>query len=260
MARGGSPGQPLAPLTLKRQIELGMQGLDVKACKRGAARAGFPKGQLAGVTDSYGAADVAFIKQFQQANALDHDGVIGDNTFEALVPFLDALATKWYRDFVETTYANPLRHATGIVLARTDQGVDYFAHAGSPIEAIGRAKITRSATDSGWPGKGVVQYLLLDGDHAGAEIYVAEWITPVVTKGQIVQAGDPIAKFRFNLDHLFRGIETGYIRVGTNEPVDTDISGEQTPGGRAFARFLRSVGCPTQQDPGQGSSMSPSHA
>ena len=87
-------------LKLKREIELGMQGLDVKACKRAAARAGFPKGKLMGITDTYVAADVANIKLFQQAKGLDADGIIGQNTLDALVLSMDATATGWYGSFV----------------------------------------------------------------------------------------------------------------------------------------------------------------
>src|SRR5207302_5060178 len=105
---------------------------------------------------------------------------------------------------------------------------------------------------------GCVQYQLLDGDHKGEEVYVAEFIDPLVNEGDIVEAGHLIA--RFNADHSSGvGIETGYIKVGTHEPVDSDTSGSQTGAGQAFARFLRSVGCPTQQDPGPGSPHSPSH-
>jgi murein DD-endopeptidase MepM/ murein hydrolase activator NlpD len=88
-----------APPTLKRQIELGMQGLDVKACKRAAARAGFPKGKLAGITGTYIAADQANIEAFQTANGLHVDGVIGTDTFGALLPHMDAFALELYDSF-----------------------------------------------------------------------------------------------------------------------------------------------------------------
>src|SRR5580765_2283941 len=91
---------PGTTVKLKREIELGIQGLDVKACKRAAARAGFPKGKLMGITDTYTDADVANIKLFQQAKGLDVDGVIGQHTLDALVPTMDAVATSWYGSFV----------------------------------------------------------------------------------------------------------------------------------------------------------------
>ena len=49
---GTTTGPVVAPPVLKRLIKLGMQGADVKACKRAAARAGFPKMKLGGITDA----------------------------------------------------------------------------------------------------------------------------------------------------------------------------------------------------------------
>ena len=96
---GTTAGAVSAPPALKRLITEGMQGADVKACKRAAARAGFPKMKLAGITDVYTAADVANIKLFQTANGLDHDGKIGNDTFAALLPHMDALALEMYSSF-----------------------------------------------------------------------------------------------------------------------------------------------------------------
>ena len=263
----GTVASPPAPkLKLKRQITQGMQGADVRACKRAAARAGFPPELLAGITDIYTANDVQQIKLFQQANHLGVDGVIGQDTLTALLPHFDALGMTWYKSFqAPSTYVNPLRDAQEIVLERTDAGVDFFAKIASPILAIGKAKITRATTTSGWcahdpnpKAHGCVQYQLQDGDHSGEEIYVAEYIDPLVQVGQTVEAGHPIA--RFNADHTSRvGIETGYVKVNTFSPCTSDMSGDATDPGKAFARFLRSLGCQTLQDPGPGTSHSPSH-
>jgi Putative peptidoglycan binding domain len=181
-----------------------MQGQDVKACKRAAARAGFPKELLAGITDTYTQEDVANIKGFQQANNLAVDGKIGQDTLDALRPHMDALAMTWYESFAPAAgYVNPFRDAQGLVPQRTDQGVDFYAKRGSPILAIGKASITRSTTQSGWcpndpspDAHSCVQYLLLDGDHAGEEVYVAEYIDPLVKVGDVVEAGHMIARFK----------------------------------------------------------------
>jgi hypothetical protein len=150
MAGGSTPGQPVAAVKLKRLIELGMQGKDVKACKRAAARAGFPKELLAGITDTYTQDDFDNIEQFQQAKNLTVDGKIGQETLDALGPSMDALALSWYDSFAPAVYVNPLRDAHDLVPLRTDQGVDYMAKRGSAILAMGRATITRSTTDSHW--------------------------------------------------------------------------------------------------------------
>lgn len=96
---GTTTGPVVAPPVLKRLIKLGMQGADVKACKRAAARAGFPKMKLSAITDVYTGADVANIKLFQEANGLDHDGKIGTATLAALVPHMDAFALEMYASF-----------------------------------------------------------------------------------------------------------------------------------------------------------------
>lgn len=242
------------PLPFGRVFRLGAHGSDVKAVKRALARAGFGPGRLAGLTELFGPFSVIFLKRFQRKNHLPVDGVYGPATHHLLVPHFDAYSRSLY--LRATIYVNPLRLASGIVLERTDQGVDFFAHKGSPIVAIGRADVTRATRGSGWPGGGVVQYKLLDGPHAGEEIYVAEFIMPVVSEGQRVKAGQKVAYFSHDAADGV-GIETGYIRRGTNEPCSSDTSGVQTEGGRAFARFLRKLGCPTLQDPGPGSDRSP---
>ena len=83
-----------------------------------------------------------------------------------------------------------------------------------------------------------------------------EYIEPLVKVGDVVESGhtsrDPASGV---------GIETGYIKVGTNQPCGALIGGgEVTDAGKAFARFLRSLGCPTKDDPGPGTTHSrPSH-
>jgi hypothetical protein len=158
-----------------------------------------------------------------------------------------------------STYLNPLRGARRLILLRTDQGVDYYARAFSPIYPIGRCRITHVSTSSGWPGGGVVQYVLLDGSHAGSEVYVAEWIRPrpFLRVGQVVEPTTWLAWFKVPRGQYKQGIETGWIRPGTNEPCDTDISGRATEGGIRFNRFLRSVGCPTRDDYGPGPDTCP---
>ncbi len=132
-------------------------------------------------------------------------------------------------------------------LERTDQGVDVRLKQGSPIEAMGDAVVTRATTTSGWPLGGCVQYKLLNGTHAGEEVYHAEDVRPVVAVGAHVKAGDVVA---------YAGAqgwtENGFIRPGTHEPCSTDTSGAATGPGKAFARWLRELGFHTKEDPGAG--------
>lgn len=153
-------------------------------------------------------------------------------------------------------YVDPLGCAVNLVPKRTDQGVDYWAELHSVILGMGDLFVTRSTTSSGWPGGGCVQYVLLAGPHKGEEIYVAEFIDPLVKAGGYYRAGHPVA--RFNRDHTAGvGIETGFIRPGTSEPCSTDTSGVPTPGGIAFTRWLDELGCPTLQKFGPGSTFCP---
>lgn len=244
----------MAAIPFGRWLGVGKVGKDVLAVKRALARAGFGPGKLRILTPVFGPFTRIFLKRFEHKHGLSVDGVYGPADHAALTPFFDAYSRSLYMSV--SVYVNPLKKATGISLQRTDQGVDFFADTGSPILAMGRAKITRSATDSGWPGGGCVQYVLTDGDHAGEEIYVAEFIKPVVSVGQLVQPGQKVAYFtRSAADGV--GIETGYIRKGTDTPCSTDTSGAPTDGGLAFARFLRRLGQMTLQDPGPGSDRSP---
>lgn len=167
-------------------------------------------------------------------------------------PALDAAGLPLYPH-----YQDPLRGVRRLRVARTDQGVDYFGMAWSPIYPIGRCHVTWVSVKSGWPGGGVVHYLLLDGSHAGEIIYVAEWIKPAVAIGDVIEPTHVLARFRFNLDRRFRGIETGFIRPGTHEPCSTDTSGRPTEGGIRMTRFLNRLGCPSQQHFGAGPDTCP---
>ena len=74
---------------------------------------------------------------------------------------------------------------------------------------------------------------------------MAEFIIPQVVVGQYVKCGQSIALF--TRDHTSGvGIETGWVRPGTNEPCSTDTSGNPTPGGENFTRWLNKLGCPTR--------------
>lgn len=153
-------------------------------------------------------------------------------------------------------YVNPLINAKDLQCWRTDQGVDYGAKFGSKIVAMGNCRIVRATTQSGWPGGGCIQYVLLAGAHKHEEVYVAEFITPLVKAGDYVKCGQTIAVF--NRDHTTGvGIETGWIRPGTNEPCSTDTSGAPTEGGIRMNRWLRELHCPTRDDFGPGPSLCP---
>ena len=61
------------------------------------------------------------------------------------------------------------------------------------VVAIGAAKILGSSNHSSWPGGGFLWYRLLNGDHAGAVVYVAEHLKGLAPAGTRVRAGQQIA-------------------------------------------------------------------
>ena len=92
-------------------------------------------------------------------------------------------------------YVNPFK-PRGWYEGRIDMGVDYVPIHKHAVVAIGNAKILGSDSHSGWPGGHLLWYKLLDGDHAGTVIYVAEELKKLAHKGTRVAAGERIATAR----------------------------------------------------------------
>src|SRR4051812_24948735 len=76
-------------------------------------------------------------------------------------------------------YVNPFKPERWYA-GRIDMGVDYVPLRRRAVVAIGDAKILGSDGRSGWPGGHLLWYKLLDGDHAGDVIYVAEQLKGLV--------------------------------------------------------------------------------
>ncbi|HEX6699608.1 MAG TPA: DUF6531 domain-containing protein [Gaiellaceae bacterium] len=158
-------------------------------------------------------------------------------------------------------YVDPFRRSTWIRTSRTDQGVDFYG--AGPIVAIGRARIIGYHAHSGWLGAYLL-YEFLDGQFSGKYVYVAEGIAATQTSG-IAARGKTIARFTA-AGGSSPGIETGW---GTSH-MELSYARSQTPdgfpkcrstgkenrnnlqAGKAFARFLRSLGRPTRDNPGPG--------
>jgi hypothetical protein len=128
---------------------------------------------------------------------------------------------------------NPIGH--GLVRGRTDMGVDFTGS--GPLYAIGPGTITNIA-GSGWPG-GI--YILLKLDN-GQYVYYAEHITPAVSVGQRVKAGDLIG-------HALDGYPWIEIGWGTSTPQEAQAHGHYSEGvvtseGQSFAALLTQLGAP----------------
>jgi hypothetical protein len=154
-------------------------------------------------------------------------------------------------------YVAPFKHVRDLSLARTDQGVDFAGH--GRIDAIGDCVITdvaQVAQNNLGGGGPFLIYKLTDpaGDHHGSYIFIAEQHSPTHGVGAKVKKGEQISTMN---GHIEIGFAAG--PKGPWNPIDPyngRADGTQTEGGKRFARFLRSLGQTTQQDPGPGSGAS----
>lgn len=149
------------------------------------------------------------------------------------------------------TYVNPINPSQWQT-ARTDQGVDYLPlYPNTPVVAIGDATVVYSSTQSGWPGGAFLAYQLADGTQAGHYVYVAEHLTNLVPVGTRVAAGQTIALAQPGYPWTEWGWASG-SSDGVLTPYGNAPDGTQTGGGKAFARFLVSLGAKVLDDPGPG--------
>lgn len=141
-------------------------------------------------------------------------------------------------------YVNPLANAS-VQAERIDQGVDY---AGSgTIGALGPAVVTQvQASGSGWEGGGYVEYKLTAGPYAGRYVYAAEGVTPTVSVGQTLSAGQPVATI---VSGSSTGVEMGFASgVGESSYASQYgggySEGQLTAAGQAFSNLIASLGAP----------------
>jgi hypothetical protein len=92
-------------------------------------------------------------------------------------------------------------------------------------------------------------YKLLNGDHAGDRIFVAETLKHLARRGKVVSAGDKIATA---LPHG-TGTEWGWAdRSGQPRAAPCYYEGEKTNSGKEMARFLQGLGAPVYDKPKPG--------
>jgi hypothetical protein len=143
-----------------------------------------------------------------------------------------------------TGYVNPLANAS-VTPERIDQGVDY-AGTGT-LGAIGPGVVTNVVrTGSGWEGEGYVEYKLTAGPYAGKSVYYAEGVTPTVSVGETLAAGQPVATMIPAAPH---GIEIGWAAGRGEESYANAYGGGYTEGqptaaGKAFSDLVASLGGP----------------
>lgn len=138
----------------------------------------------------------------------------------------------------EGHYVNPFlpgRWST----SRTDMGVDMMPLRPTPVLAIGDAEVLGSSGKASWPGGHFIWYRLLDGDHAGAVIYVAEHLAQLVPAGTLVRAGQQIGMALPG----YPWTEWGWATPkGQPRAYPCYREGMETNSGREMARFLASLG------------------
>lgn len=141
-------------------------------------------------------------------------------------------------------YVSPLAGAS-VKAERIDQGVDY-AGTGT-LGAIGPAVVTKVVqSGSGWEGGGYVEYKLTAGPYAGRSIYYAEGVSPTVSVGQTLSAGQPVATI---IPGSSTGVEMGFA-AGQGESSYASVygggysEGQLTAAGQAFSNLIASLGGP----------------
>ena len=147
-------------------------------------------------------------------------------------------------------YINPFK-GEAWAPSRNDMGVDYDPLKVEPVRAIGAGTIVSIGS---WGMYGPwFDYRLSGGQFAGKCIYVAEHIGSILKPGTTFSAGDTLATAYpgpyWTEWGWAKGLDTPSVpwsQCGCTEQDNVD------PGGRAFARFLRSLGAKTLQNPGPG--------
>jgi murein DD-endopeptidase MepM/ murein hydrolase activator NlpD len=142
---------------------------------------------------------------------------------------------------------NPLAKIANLDPARIDEGVDYGGS--GPLLALGSGVIRQTA-GPGWPGGTFIALALDKGPFAGRIVYYAENITPMVSPGQHVSAGDVVGTLKPGFPHLEIGWGGGGVgggRVGdalarTN---GGDVDGVSSALGIDFNAVLMFLGAPS---------------
>lgn len=138
-------------------------------------------------------------------------------------------------------YRNPLRSIQSLKRGRIDQGVDYSG-SGS-IYALGKGTVL-NLYNSGWPDGTFISYRLAAGPAAGYVVYVAENVTPRVSKGQHVTTNTVIG----TLHNAYPNMEIGWsANKGTGYAMChvTYVEGHSTRCGMNMNKLLVLLGAPS---------------
>jgi murein DD-endopeptidase MepM/ murein hydrolase activator NlpD len=165
-------------------------------------------------------------------------------------------------------YKNPFRDVIKLYPGRIDNGVDYAGTHGSPIYAIGPAKIGYFNPDDSWgartdPAAGArMAYTFTSGPARGLTVFVAEYINlnPGLRVGSIIGANTVIATFGGSGaagSYTGDGIEIGWATSSSDPNPLANAYGGQTELGTNFSQFLTSLGAPGGHNDPRGRTGNP---
>lgn len=198
----------MSELKLIRLLKLGALGRDVRAMKRGLARAGH--GRLAASFNPFmDPFVVRHLKDFQHRIGLSPDGVYGENSHRALIQWFDKYAQQLYEQAAVEVW-NPIGPEPpvegALPLPRdfvpTHQtaglpgfpSVDVFAHPGAPVLAPEEGVVARFSgrdpAQGGKPGGPYGWSIYLDSP--SGRYFMTHFGSRGVTVGQRVQRGDSL--------------------------------------------------------------------
>lgn len=196
----------MSELTIRRVLKLGDRGYDVRAMKRGLARAGHGR-LVASANPVLGPFAVRHLRDFQHGQALEPDGVYGKDTHGKLIQFFDKFARELYEKKGNWEPKDPTTPATGSLHLQKDfvvthetaglpgfPAMDAFAEPNTPVLAPEDGVVDRlSGRDpklGGTPGGPYGWSIYLrspSGQH-----YMTHFATRDVTVGQQITQGESI--------------------------------------------------------------------
>ena len=137
-------------------------------------------------------------------------------------------------------YRNPLRSIQSLKGGRIDQGVDYSGS--GPVYALGDGTVI-NLYNKGWPSGTFISYRLSNGPAAGYVVYVAENVTPRVSKGEHVTTSTVLG----TLHNAYPNMEIGWAaNKGTGYAMchKTYVEGHSTRCGMNMNKLLGVLGAP----------------
>lgn len=190
----------MAAIRFGRVLKLGSRGTDVRAVKRGLARAG--QGKLRGSKNRlFGPFTVRHLKRFQEDNRLKVDGEYGPKTHKQLSKTFDDYARNLYeaprplpkpKDGLQLPRLFKATHPTGGLPGYP--AIDVFAKPGTvvlcPEDGVIERLSGRDPRLGGSPGGSYGWSIYLKAKRV--RYFLTHFGSRTVTVGQKVKAGDPL--------------------------------------------------------------------